>query len=122
LDKAGLIKLKPESGLTSRVIDIAENPRNFKIIEIEAAQLPRVLDDSKVVIALINNNYAASAGLLLKDGLFTEDKDSYYVNIIVAREDNKDDEKVKKFVQAYQSDEVAEAAEREFKGGAIKGW
>ncbi|GHT16810.1 lipoprotein [Bacteroidia bacterium] len=122
LDKTGLIKLKPESGLTARVIDIVENLHNFKIIEIEAAQLPRVLDDTKVAIALINNNYAASAGLLLKDGLFAEDKDSYYVNIIVAREDNKDDEKVKKFVQAYQSDEVAEAAEREFKGGAIKGW
>jgi D-methionine transport system substrate-binding protein len=122
LDKTGLIKLKQGSGLTSRVIDIVENPHNFQIIEIEAAQLPRVLDDTKVTIALINNNYAASAGLLLKDGLFAEDKDSHYVNIIVAREDNKDDEKVKKFIQAYQSDEVAAAAEKEFRGGAIKGW
>jgi D-methionine transport system substrate-binding protein len=122
LEKNGLIKLKTGAGLTARILDIEENPHNLKIKEIEAAQLPRVLDDREIILALINNNYAASAGLLLKDGLFAEDKESYYVNVIVAREDNTDEEKVKKFVQAYQSDEVAETAERVFRGGAIKGW
>jgi D-methionine transport system substrate-binding protein len=122
LEKTGLIKLKPGSGLTARVLDIVENPYHLKIKEIEAAQLPRVLDDNEIIFALINNNYAASTGWLLKDGLFAEDKDSYYVNVIVAREDNQNEEKVKQFVRAYQSDEVAEAAERVFKGGAIKGW
>ena len=51
-----------------------------------------------------------------------EDKDSPYVNIIVARDDNKDSDKVKNFVKAYQSPEVAAAAEELFKGGAIPGW
>jgi D-methionine transport system substrate-binding protein len=122
LEKNGLIKLKPGSGLTARVLDIIENPHHLKIKEIEAAQLPRVLDDNEIIFALINNNYAASTGWLLKDGLFAEDKDSYYVNVIVAREDNQNEEKVRKFVQAYQSEEVAETAERVFKGGAIRGW
>jgi D-methionine transport system substrate-binding protein len=122
LEKTGLIKLKPGSGLTARITDIVENPHKLTIKEIEAAQLPRVLDDKDIIFALINNNYAASTGWLLKDGLFAEDKDSYYVNVIVAREDNRNDEKVKQFVQAYQSDEVAGTAERVFKGGAIKGW
>ncbi|SUC28255.1 D-methionine-binding lipoprotein metQ precursor [Providencia rustigianii] len=57
-----------------------------------------------------------------KDGLFVEDKDSPYVNIIVTREDNKDSENVKKFIQAYQSNEVAEKANEVFDGGAVKGW
>lgn len=66
-----------------------------------------------------------SAGVLAvasKDGLFVEDKSSPYVNLIVAREDNKDESKVKTFVKAYQSDEVAAAAQRVFKGSAIVGW
>ncbi len=57
-----------------------------------------------------------------KDGIFVEDKESPYVNLIVTREDNKDAENVKKFVQAYQSDEVYEAANKVFNGGAVKGW
>lgn len=122
LQKTGLIKLNDKAGYIPKVIDITGNPKNLKIVELEAPQLPRVLDDNEVTIAIINNTFAAQAGLTLKDGLFVEDKDSPYVNLIVAREDSKNAEKVKKFVQAYQSDEVARTAEREFKGGAIKGW
>ncbi|MEK5790393.1 MetQ/NlpA family ABC transporter substrate-binding protein, partial [Acinetobacter johnsonii] len=71
----------------------------------------------------INNNFAGQAGLdAKKQGIFTEDKESPYVNIIVSREDNKNDEKVKKFVQAYQSEQVVKKADEVFKGGAIKGW
>jgi D-methionine transport system substrate-binding protein len=54
--------------------------------------------------------------------LFVEDKDSPYVNLVVSREDNKNEEKVKQFLQAFQSPEVEAAAVREFKGGAVKGW
>lgn len=122
LEKQGLIKLKDGAGYTPRVIDIIENPKNLKIIELEAPQLPRVLDDKQVAIAIINNTYASQAKLFLEDGLFVEDKDSPYVNIIAAREDNKNSENVIKFVKAYQSDEVAKVADREFKGGAAKGW
>ena len=122
LQKVGLIKLNAEAGNSPRVVDIAENNRNFKIVELEAPQLPRVLDDEEVTLAVINNNFAAQAGLLMKDGVFVEDKESPYVNIIVSREDNKNEEKIKKFVQAFQTDEVVAIAEKEFKGGAVKGW
>jgi D-methionine transport system substrate-binding protein len=123
LQKNGLLKLKDNVGLLPKVTDIAENPKQLKILEIEAPQLPRVLDDKEVVIAIINNNFAAQAGLDANQfGIFKEDKNSPYVNLIVAREDNKNAEKVKNFVKAYQSDEVLKKAEEVFKGGAVKGW
>ncbi|SOD14880.1 methionine ABC transporter substrate-binding lipoprotein MetQ [Pedobacter xixiisoli] len=123
LQSAGLIKLKHGVGLLPTANDITENPKNLKILELEAPQLPRVLDDQNVTIAIINNTFASPVGLVAKrDGLFVEDEKSPYVNIIVSREDNKTDERVKKFVKAYQSEEVAQTAEKEFKGGAIKGW
>lgn len=123
LQDAGLLTLKADVGLLPTVNDIVSNPKNMKILELEAPQLPRALDDRNVTIAIINNTFATPIGLVAtRDGLFVEEKDSPYVNLVVARSDNKDEEKIKKFVQAYQSEEVAEAAEREFKGGAIKGW
>lgn len=122
LQKEGLITVNKQAGLIPRLVDIVGNPKHLKIIELEAPQLPRVLDDNNVVIAVINNNFAAQAGLLLTDGIFAEDKDSPYVNLVVSREDNKDEDKVKKVALAFQSEEVLETAEREFKGGAIKGW
>lgn len=123
LQDAGLLALKDGVGLLPTVNDIVENPRKLNILELEAPQLPRALDDRNVAIAVINNTFATPNGLIAtRDGLFVESKDSPYVNLVVAREDNKDEDKIKKFVQAYQSDEVAAAAEREFKGGAIKGW
>lgn len=123
LQDAGLLVLRDGVGLLPTVNDVVDNPKNLKILELEAPQLPRAIDDRNVTIAIINNTFATPNGLIAsRDGLFVEDKDSPYVNLVVAREDNKDEEKIKKFVQAYQSDEVAEAAEREFKGGAIKGW
>ena len=123
LQKAGLLKLKDGVGLLPTVNDIIENPKKIKILELEAPQLPRALDDQNVTIAVINNTFATSVGLIAdRDGLIVEDKKSPYVNIIVSREDNKDEEKIKKFVKAFQSDEVAEAAAKVFKGGAIKGW
>lgn len=123
LQKTGLIKLKADVGLLPTVNDIIENSKSLKIIELEAPQLPRSMDDQNVTIAVINNTFASQVGLsAYRDGIFVEDKDSPYVNLIVAREDNKDSEKVKRFVQAYQSPDVEAAAEKEFKGGAIKGW
>ena len=123
LQKAGLLKLKEDVGLLPRVTDIVSNPKNIKLLELEAPQLPRALDDNTVTIAIINNNFAAQAGLQAnRDGLIVEDKNSPYVNLIVAREDNKNDKKVKEFVQSYESPEVEQAAAEGFKGGAIKGW
>ncbi|MTD40928.1 MetQ/NlpA family lipoprotein [Erwinia sp. CPCC 100877] len=123
LQKVGLIKLKDGVGLMPTVLDVTENPKNLKLLELEAPQLPRSLDDARIALAIINTTYASQIGLTpAKDGIFVEDKDSPYVNLIVAREDNKDAENVKKFVQAFQSDEVSEAANKIFNGGAVKGW
>ncbi|MEL5549093.1 MetQ/NlpA family lipoprotein [Serratia nevei] len=123
LQKVGLIKLKDGVGLLPTVLDVTENPKNLKLVELEAPQLPRSLDDQQIALAVINTTYASQIGLTpAKDGLFVEDKDSPYVNLLVAREDNKDAENVKKFVQAYQSDEVEAAANKIFNGGAVKGW
>lgn len=123
MEKVGLITLKEGVGLLPTILDIAENPKRLKIIELDAPQLPRSLDDQKIVLAVINTTYASQIDLSpIKNGIFMEDKDSPYVNVIVAREDNKDDEKVKKFVQSYESDTVAEAADDIFQGGAIRGW
>ena len=123
LQTAGLIKLKDGVGLLPTANDIVLNSKELKILELEAPQLPRALDDQNVTIAVINNTFATPVGLVAsRDGLFMEDPKSPYVNIIVSREDNKNAENVKKFVQSYQSDEVAKAAATEFKGGAVKGW
>jgi D-methionine transport system substrate-binding protein len=122
LQKAGLIKLKPGVGYTGRTTDITENPRHLNILTLEGPQLPRALDDEQVSLTVINNNFAAKVGLKLRDGVIVEDKDSPYVNLIVAREDNKNAENVKKFIRAYQSEEVAAIAKKEFKDGAIQGW
>jgi D-methionine transport system substrate-binding protein len=123
LQKAGLLTLKDGVGLLPTVNDIVGNPRSLKILELEAPQLPRSLDDQKVSVAIINNTFAGPVGLVAKrDGLFVEDEHSPYVNIIVSRDDNKGEEKVGKFVKSYQSPEVEQAAEKAFKGGAVKGW
>lgn len=123
LQKNGLLKLKEGVGLLPKVTDITANPKQLKILEIEAPQLPRVLDDKEVVLAIINNNFASQAGLdSHKFGILKEDKDSPYVNVVVSRHDNKNTQKVQNFLKAYQSEEVLKKAEEIFKGGAVKGW
>ena len=121
LEHNGLLTLKEGVGLNATVLDIVSSPKNFKFIELEAPQLPRALDD--VSLAIINNTYAGSVNLTAeKDGLFVEDKESPYVNLIVAREDNVANENVKTFVKAYQSEEVYQAAMKIFKDAVVKGW
>lgn len=121
LEKQGLIKLRAEAGLKATSVDIIENPRKLVIQEIEAPLLPRTLDD--VAFSIINTTYAGQNGLTpTKDGLFVEDKDSPYVNLIVAREDNQNSDAVKDFVKAYQTEEVYNKANEEFKGAMVKGW
>ena len=121
LQKQGLLKLKDGSGLTATVLDIVENPKKVKIVELEAAQLPRALED--VDLAIINTVYASQVNLQpTRDGLFVEDKDSPYVNLIVARENNQNDEKVKNFVKSYQDEAVFKKATELFNGGVVKGW
>ncbi len=121
LQKQGLLKLKDGAGLTATVLDIVENPKKVKIVELEAAQLPRALED--VDLAIINTVYASQVNLQpTRDGLFVEDKESPYVNLIVARENNQNDEKVKNFVKSYQDEAVFKKATELFNGGVVKGW
>lgn len=121
LHNKGLITLEDPSNLEASVLDIKENPRQFDFKEIEAAQLPRMLDE--VDLAFINSGFAVDAGLSpADDAIFSEGTDSPYMNIIVSREADKDKDNVKKFVQAYQSDAVKAAAEKAFKGAAVAGW
>lgn len=123
LQKQGLIVLKDGVGLLPTALDIVGNPKKLKIVEIEAPQLPRALDDKQVALAIINTNYASQIGLSpARDGLFVEDKNSPYVNIFATRIDNKDSENVKDLVKAYQTDEVAASAADIYKGDAVKGW
>ncbi|WP_019534993.1 MetQ/NlpA family ABC transporter substrate-binding protein [Paenibacillus ginsengihumi] len=105
LEKNGLIKLKEDVGVNGTVKDIVENKKNLEIRELEAAMLPRVLDE--VDLALINTNYALEAGLVpTKDALFIEDSNSPYVNILVSRPDNKDSEAMQKLANALTSEDV----------------
>ena len=95
--------------------------KKLDFVELEAPQLPNSLQD--VAIAIINNTFAAQNGLTVENnGVFVEDKESPYVNLIVAREDNADSENVKNFVKAYQTDEVYQEAMKLFNGSVVKGW
>jgi D-methionine transport system substrate-binding protein len=121
LQEAGYIKLKDGSDLTSSIRDVEENKKNLKFIELEAAQIPKQL--SEVDVAAINTNFALDAGLNpKKDSIFLESTDSPYVNYIVVRAENENDPTIKKFVEAYQSDEVRKFIEKEFKGTIIPSW
>lgn len=118
LDKAGVITLKDNANILSTVKDVAENPKNIKFRELEAATIPRVL--TQVDAALINTNYALEAKLNPeKDALAIEGSDSPYVNILVARPDNKDSEDMKKLAAALHSPEVKQFITEKYKGAVV---
>ncbi len=110
LEANGLIRLKPGDLVTAR--DVVENPRNLKIREIDAAQLPRTLDD--VAASVINTNFAGEAGLNpSKDAIVIEGKDSPYANVVVVRGADRDSPAAKALVRAVQSEEVRKYIEEE---------
>lgn len=118
LAKAGVITLKDDGNILSTPRDIADNPHNIRIRELEAATLPRVLD--QVDLALINTNYALEAGLNpISDALAIEGEDSPYANILVTRAENKDAETVEKLITTLQSDEVKAFIEEKYKGAVV---
>ena len=118
LDKAGLIKLKDSSNILSTIKDITANPKNLKFRELEAATIPRVL--TQVDLALINTNYALEAKLNPeKDALVIEGSDSPYVNILVARPDDKDSDDMKKLVAALHTPEVKAFILEKYKGAIV---
>ncbi|EMI4815046.1 MetQ/NlpA family ABC transporter substrate-binding protein [Campylobacter upsaliensis] len=99
-------------------IDITQNPKNIKFIELKAAQLPRALSD--VDVAVINSNYALSANLNpVKDSIFIEDKDSPYANILVVKEGKEQDPKIKALTKALQSEKIKKFIEEKYNGAVI---
>ena len=118
LEKAGLLKLKEGVKETATVQDIAENPKNLQIQEVEAAQLPRTLED--VDISIINTNFAMNAQLNpTKDALFMEDKTSPYVNIVTVREGDENRPEIQTLLKVIKSDKVKKFIEEKYKGAIV---
>ena len=121
LQNKGAIKVKESAGLKPTVVDITENPKKLKFVEIDAAQAPRVLDD--VDAAAINTNYAQEAGLSpTKDPILKEDPSGPYVNVIAVRESDRDKPWVQALVEAYRSPETKRFIEEKFGGAMLPSW
>lgn len=122
LEQAGLIKLKEGVGMKATPADVVENPKNLKFKELEAAQLPRSLDD--VDASAITMNFVMSAGLSPKEqGIFLESRDNpLAVMIIAVRNKDKDQPAYKKFIEAYQSDAVKKFITEKYKGTIEAAW
>ncbi|MBL1229812.1 MetQ/NlpA family ABC transporter substrate-binding protein [Enterococcus sp. BWB1-3] len=124
LQSAGLIKVDPGAQQTPTVNDITENKRNLKITELDAAQTARVLQD--VDASVINSGMAVDAGFIpTEDAIYLEpvdDTSKPYVNIIVARKEDEDNELYQKIVDAYQQDETKTVIDESTKGSSIAAW
>jgi D-methionine transport system substrate-binding protein len=121
LASKGLIKFNENPGLMVTPIDIVENPKNIQFSELDAAQLPRSLDD--VDAAVINTNYAMEAGLHPKtDAIAIEGEKSPYANVIAVRSADKDQPWVKTLVESYNNDTIRDFINTESKGALIPSW
>lgn len=120
LQDKGLLKLRPDAGLKATIADIAENAKKLKIVEVDAAQTVRSLDD--VDLAAINTNYAIEAKLDPTTALLREDPKGPYVNLIVVRTADKDKPWVKTLIEAYQSPQVKAFVQEKFKGAVLTAW
>ena len=118
LEKAGIIKLKEGVGEKATVGDIAENKKNIKFQEVEAAQVPRTLDD--VDAAVINSNFAMQVNLdPTKDAMFIEDSTSPYVNIIAVREGDENRPEIQALIKVLHSDEIKQFITEKYKGAVV---
>lgn len=122
LQDNGLIKLKDGAGLTATVQDIVENPHNLEIQELEAAQVPRVVEE--VAYVVLNGNYALQAGFsVAKDSIAYESADSEaaktYVNVIAVAEGNENSEGIKALVDVLKSDEIKQYINDNYDGAVI---
>jgi len=118
LQAQGLIKLKDGAGLKATPLDVVSNPKKLRFVELDAAQLPRSLDDLDA--SAINTNFAISAGLNPKtDSIAQENAKNPYVNILVVRDADKSQPWVAKLIKVYQSPEVRQFIETQFKGSVV---
>ena len=122
LQDNGIIKLKDGAGLTATVLDIEENPKNIQIQELEAAQVPRVKDETAFVV--LNGNYALEAGFsVAHDSVAYESADSEaaktYVNIIAVKEGNENNDGIKALVEVLTSDEIKDFIRAKYDGAVV---
>lgn len=118
LQDQGIITLADGAGITATVKDIIDNPKNIKFQEVEAAQLPTVLQD--VDYAVINSNYALDAGLNpVDDALAIEGSSSAYSNILAVKEGNENTDKIKALKAALESKQVADFIAKEYDGAVV---
>jgi D-methionine transport system substrate-binding protein len=118
LQSKGFITVNPNAGLRPTTRDITSNPRNFRIIELEAAQLPRALED--VEAAVINGNFAIGAGFNpARDALFLEGEDSPYVNYVVVRRGNENNPAIQAFSEVLRSQKVRDYIDRTWNGSVL---
>lgn len=118
LETAGILKVRPEAGILASPADIIDNPKHVKIVEVEAAQLPRALDD--VDAAVINSNYALAAKLNpTKDAIAIESKDSPYANVVVVRAGDENRPELQKLKNALITPEVKKFLEEKYQGAVV---
>ena len=120
-EEAGIIKLDDDKRDNATVLDIVENEKDVEFLELDAAQLPKMLDE--VDLAVINGNFATSSGLdPTTDSIFTESADSPYVNVVAVREENLDDPVIEQIKEYYHTDEVKDFILDEYKGAYQPSW
>lgn len=121
LETNGLIKIKEGAGLAATKNDIVENPHNIEIVELEAAQVSRVIGEVDFVV--LNGNYALDAGLKVADAVAQEEQDSeaaqVYANIIAVKEGNEEREDIKALVEALKSDAVKKYITDTYNGAVV---
>ncbi|MEN3930207.1 MetQ/NlpA family ABC transporter substrate-binding protein [Microvirga sp. W0021] len=118
LQSKGILKVDPKVGLIPTVLDVTENKKNFKILEVEPAQTIRTLED--VDAAGVNTNFVvANGGNPVKDAILIEGRDGPYANVLVVREADTDKPWIKPLLAVYHSDEVKKFVDEHFKGSVI---
>jgi D-methionine transport system substrate-binding protein len=121
LEAQGVLKLKPNAGLKASQLDIADNPKKIKIVELDAAQLARSLSDLDA--AAVNGSYAEPAGLNpIRDAIGMEGPKGPYANLIAVREQDKNKPWVAKLLKAYHSPETKQFVNATFKNSVIASW
>jgi len=120
LQTAGLIKVDPKAGIAATIADVTDNPKKLKFREIDAAQLPRSLDD--VDFAAVTLNYAVGAGLSPKSALLLEDINTPWNLWFVTQRARQNDQLIRNFIATYRSPEVKEFTLKRFDGTIIPTW
>ncbi|MCA1326844.1 MetQ/NlpA family ABC transporter substrate-binding protein [Herbaspirillum sp. alder98] len=120
LQKANLIKLRPEAGANAGLGDVIDNPKKLKIVPLDEVQVPRVLVDIDAGVVTLNKGVLA--GLNPKDALLLEDKSSLWAIIWAARADRKDDPRIARFIKIFESEQIKQLIITKFNGTVIPSW